>query len=194
MILEGILTTANDDGTPHVAAMGPSIDDACRRSPDRMLLRPFQSTHTFANLKRTGEAVFHVTDDVWLVARAAVGRLEPLPELRPAEAVGGWILADACRWYALRVVRIDDSRERAEIDAEVVNRGRIRDYFGLNRAKHAVVEAAILATRTHLLPAEEIRAELARLVRPVEKTGGPEERAAFAFLEDHVRQAIGEAT
>ena len=47
---------------------------------------------------------------------------------------------------------IDASGERVNIEAEVVHIGRTRDFFGFNRAKHAVVEAAILATRLHLLP------------------------------------------
>ena len=33
----------------------------------------------------------------------------------------------------------------------VVDEGRLRDFFGFNRAKHAVVEAAILATRIAFL-------------------------------------------
>ena len=35
-----------------------------------------------------------------------------------------------------------------------------REFFGFNRAKHAVLEAAILATRVELLPADEILSEL----------------------------------
>jgi hypothetical protein len=50
-----------------------------------------------------------------------------------------------------------------------------------------VLEAAILATRTHLLPAEEIRQELARLQVIVDKTAGPREREAMAFVTEYVR-------
>jgi uncharacterized protein len=66
----------------------------------------------------------------------------------------------------------------------------IRDFYGFNRAKHAVLEAAILATRVHLLAADEIRREFERLRVPVEKTAGPREREAFAFLQDYVSQAV----
>ena len=155
-----------------------------------MILRPFPTAATYANLRRTGQAVFHVTDDVELLARAAVGPVDPLPAMRPAEAVEGRILADACRWYALRVRRLDDLGPRAEIETEVVDWGRIRDFFGFNRAKAAVVEAAILATRVHLLSPDAIRADLARLAVLVEKTGGQSERSAFAFLEAYVRQGL----
>jgi uncharacterized protein len=190
VILEGIVTTLSMDGGVNVAPMGAVIDDGQERTIRRMLLRPYQGTATLANLTRTRQAVFHVTDDVELLARAAVERLEPLPEFLPAEKIEGRILADACRWYALRVLSIDASAARAEVETEVVDCGRLRDYVGLNRAKHAVVEAAILATRVKLLPPTEIREELRRLAIPVEKTGGPAEKRAFAFLLDYVDHAI----
>jgi hypothetical protein len=98
------------------------------------------------------------------------------------------VLRDACRYYEFRVATCDDSGERAEIDAEVVHAGRLRDFFGLNRAKHAVVEAAILATRLGFLPLDEVEAEYRKLLVLVEKTGGPQEREAFAFLEGHLRE------
>ena len=52
-----------------------------------------------------------------------------------------------------------------------------------------VLEAAILATRTHLLPPEQIRDEFARLQVIVDKTAGPRERDAMALLSDYVRRA-----
>ncbi|HEV7225600.1 MAG TPA: DUF447 domain-containing protein [Pirellulales bacterium] len=187
MILEGLITTINEDGSVNVSPMGPIVDPSMRE----LTLRPYQTSTTYRNLKRSGQGVLHVTDDVELLARAAAGRLDPMPELLPARAVAGWILAGACRWYAFEVRSLDDSQERTTISAEVVDSGRIRDFFGFNRAKHAVVEAAILATRTKFLPADEIRGDFARLAVLVEKTGGPAERRAFDFLSDHVAKAVG---
>ena len=83
---------------------------------------------------------------------------------------------------------MDDRDERARFEAEVVHRGHLRDFFGFNRGKHAVLEAAILATRISLLPASEIRAEFARLRILVEKTGGAQENEAFAFLSEYVER------
>src|SRR5882672_3640304 len=94
-LLEGIVTTLNDDGSPHIAPMGPIVDTTFTR----LLLRPFRTSTTYRNLKRTRVGVLHVTDDVDLFARAAVGQLTELPRLLPATAVNGVILTDACRWY-----------------------------------------------------------------------------------------------
>ncbi len=186
MILEGIVTSINANGSVNISPMGPIVDEAMTH----LVLRPYQTSTTFQNLKRTGHGVLHVTDDVELLARAAVGRLERSPKLLRASAVEGYILADACRWYAFVVKSLDDSRERTTIHCEVVDSGRIRDFFGFNRAKHAVVEAAILATRTEFLPADEILSEFVRLATIVQKTAGAQERRAFEFLDQFVRQAL----
>jgi hypothetical protein len=187
MILEGIVTTVAPDGAVNVAPMGPRVDPAMTR----LELRPFRTARTYANLCSHGEGVLHVTDDVLLLARSAVGELDPLPPLFPAKAVRGQVLSGACRYYEFRVVRCDDRAERASFEAEVVHSGRLRDFFGFNRAKHAVLEAAILATRTAILPADEVEAEFRRLAPLVAKTGGDAEREAFAFLEGYVRRVTG---
>jgi hypothetical protein len=125
---------------------------------------------------------------VLLLAKAAIGRLTDEPETFSAEQIEGRVLSQACRWYEFEVVDCDDSEERTRIEARVVHVGRLRDVFGFNRAKHAVLEAAILATRLHFLPRDEVQAEFARLRSPVEKTAGPREREAFALLEGYVAE------
>ena len=188
MILEGIVTTVGADGKINIAPMGPRVTAAMRR----LILRPFPTSQTYRNLQAHGEGVLHVTDDVLLLARAVVGPIEPLPPMFPAAKVVGHVLADACRYYEFRVVRMDESQERVHIEAEVVHSGRLRDFFGFNRGKHAVVEAAILASRVHILPREEIEAEFRKLAVLVDKTGGPQEHEAFAFLRDYVAEAAPE--
>jgi hypothetical protein len=184
LILEGLVTTANDDGTVNLAPMGPSVDSEITR----LVLRPWQTSRTYRNLKVRGEGVFHVVDDVWLLAQAAVGPVEPPPPMLPATEIQGHVLQQACRWYEFRVVALDDRHERTRIETEVVATGRLRDFFGFNRAKHAVVEAAILATRVHLLPPDEIQEQVRRLGPLVEKTGGGQEHRAFALLVDYINR------
>jgi hypothetical protein len=201
MILEGIVTTLCDDGSVNVSPMGPMVDeDAATGELRRFTLRPFRGSTTYRNLAQTGCGVLHVTDDVWLLAQTAVGKPEPMPatktvremaeengELRIEAAILKLpVLTDACRWYAFRVTEVDERGERVSMTAQVVAWGRLRDFFGFNRAKHAVVEAAILATRVDILPREEILAEFSRLRLPVEKTGGATERRAFEFLAKYV--------
>jgi hypothetical protein len=182
LIAEGIVTTVNPDGSANISPMGPRVN----REFTHLLLRPYQTSTTYQNLKRTGEGVFHITDDVLLIAKAAIGHLTPPPPLQPAPSVEGFLLADACRWFAFRVSHLEDSQERTSIGCTVVGSGELRPFFGFNRAKHAVLEGAILATRFGILPAEQITAEFQRLSILIEKTAGEQEREAFELLRDYV--------
>jgi hypothetical protein len=189
VILEGVMTTINADGTVNISPMGPRVDE----SLEKFVFRPYRTSTTYSNLKRTGHGIFHVTDDVELLAQSAVGTPDPLPAMdRFAEAppasdpIEGYVLTGACRWYAMRVRALDDRQERTEIMCDVTAWGRLRDFIGFNRAKHAVVEAAILATRTKFLPADDVLGQFDKLRVMVEKTGGPAEHRAFDFLQRHV--------
>ncbi len=189
MILEGIITTLNPDGSVNISPMGPEAEPAI----EHLVLKPFRSSTTYANMKRTGQGVFHVTDDVELMAQAAVGTPDPLPPTIACDQIEGRILTGACRWYALRVTTLDDNQERTRIETRIVASGRLRDFFGFNRAKHAVLEAAILATRTGLLPAADIFAQLERWRPLVDKTGGDAERRAWAMLEQTIAERCRQA-
>ncbi|MEQ8788025.1 MAG: DUF447 family protein [Pirellulaceae bacterium] len=186
MILEGIVTTQNEDGGVNISPMGPIVDETMTH----LVLRPYRTSTTYQNLKRNGAGILHITDDVELIARAAVGRLEESPPMLELDSEHGHVLADACRWYAFRVRKLHDRNERTTIQCDVVEQGWLRDFFGFNRAKHAVLEAAILATRISLLPAEHVRAEMKRLSVMVEKTAGPQERRAFDFLSQYLEETL----
>jgi hypothetical protein len=134
-----------------------------------------------------------VTDDVELLAQAAVGQPSLVTRLIATPSGDELIIADACRWYAFEIESLDDSTERTSIVARVTDRGVLREFLGFNRAKHAVLEAAILATRLHLLGAQEVLAEFDRLQIAVDKTGAAAEQRAMAFLREHVTGAAEQA-
>jgi hypothetical protein len=179
VIIETIVTSVAPDGTINFAPMGVEWGE------DALVLKPFLETTTFRNVSAGRVAVVNLTDDVLLFARAALS--DPQFPAFPAEAVRGVVLEAACSWREVEVVRLDDTPPRSRIETRVVHRGFRREFLGFNRARHAVLEAAILATRTHLLPAEQIRDELARLQVIVDKTAGPREQEAMAFVTEHVR-------
>lgn len=184
MILEGIVTTTDATGGLHLAALGPEVAEAAVRSGriERLLLKPFATSQTAGHLRARPVGVFHLTDDVLLLARIVAGRLDPPPPTLPATAVAGHVLADACQAFEFIVESCDDSAERLRLEARVVATHAGRPFVGFNRAAHAVVEAAILVTRLHLLGAEEVGRQIAALAPLVEKTGGEREREAFSLL------------
>ena len=135
-----------------------------------------------------GRRVHYVDEghgDVILFVQGAIA--SPQFPWAPATQVRGAVLDAVCSWRELEVEAIDETPPRSRIETRVVHRGFRREFIGFNRARHAVLEAAILATRTHLIPADEIRADYARLQVIVDKTAGPREREAMATLTEYVR-------
>lgn len=187
MILESIVTTINEDGSVNVSPMGPTVHGNLQTFE----LRPFNTSRTFANLKRTQSGVVHITDDVELIAQSAIGKLSPLPDFFPAKKISGQVIANTCRWYEFKVEYIDENNARTSINCKTLHTGRNRDFWGFNRAKHAVIEAAILATRLDFLPPEEIQDQFQRLETIVSKTGSAQEVNAFQLLSVHVGHQPG---
>ena len=181
MIIETIITTTDAAGAVNVAPMGVEWGE------ETIVVKPFLETTTYRNLVATGVAVLNLTDDALLFARAALSN--PDAPVVPAAVVPGVLLDAACSWRELRVESVDATPPRSRIETRVVHRGQRREFLGFNRARHAVLEAAILATRVHLLPAAEIAAEYARLQVIVDKTAGPREFEAMALLTEHIRRA-----
>jgi uncharacterized protein len=179
VIVESIVTTVAADGTINFAPMGVEWGE------DTIVLKPFLDTTTFRNLSHTGVAVVNLTDDVMLFAQGAIS--SPQFPSFPASVVQGAVLEAACSWRELRITTVDPTAPRSRVEAKVVHRGNRREFIGFNRARHAVLEAAILATRTHLLPPEQIRDEFARLQIIVDKTAGPRERQAMDLLTEYVQ-------
>lgn len=180
MIVETLVTTMDAEGGVNLAPMGVEWGE------DVLVLKPFLETATFRNLQAVPAAVVHLSDDVGLFVDAALGT--PAFGWDPAQAVRGAVLRGACAWREVAVETIDATPPRARCTARVVLAGRARDFLGFNRARHAVLEGTILATRLHLLPAGEVAEAFARLAVPVAKTAGPLEQAAWGRLVAYVRR------
>jgi hypothetical protein len=183
MIIETIVTTLDAEGVVNIAPMGVEWTGG----DDPPVLKPFLETATYRNVTATGAAVVNLIDDVRVFARAAISN--PDYPVTPAVAVRGVTLRDACSWVELTVRHIDSTPPRSRIETSIAHRGSRREFIGFNRARHAVLEAAIHATRVHMLARDFLESELARLQVIVDKTAGPAEREAMALLIDYIRSA-----
>ncbi|HXD66886.1 MAG TPA: DUF447 domain-containing protein [Solirubrobacteraceae bacterium] len=183
-LIETVVTTTASDGDVNCAAMG------VRWGEEELVFWPFDTTRTLRNLRRHGEAVVHLTDDVLLFVEAALGH--PRPAVRPASAIHGSVIKDVNAWREVVVTDIapaDGGLPRSRVRARVVAAGTgARQPLGLCRARHAAVEASIVASRLRWLDPEHVSAELRRLQELVDKTAGPRERAAM----DYVRRYVSE--
>lgn len=182
MIIESIVTTVDPDGRVNCAPMGVEWDGD---DATPIVLKPFVETATYRNVVATRAAVMNITDDVRIFARAAISN--PEYPTSPAVAVRGVVLDDCCAWRELEVRQIDSTPPRSRIETATVHRGRRREFIGFNRARHAVLETAIYATRLHMLEAAFVESEVARLQVIIDKTAGPREHEAMALLTTFIR-------
>ncbi len=182
MILETIVTTVSSQGLINCAPMGVEW------AADAIVLKPFLETATYRNIVESGVAVVNLVDDVRVFANAAISN--PQYPTVPATVVSGVVLADCCSWRELEARHIDSTPPRARIVTDVVHRGTRREFIGFNRARGAVLEVAIHATRLHILSRSFVEQELARLQIIVDKTAGPDEFEAMATLTDFIRARL----
>ena len=199
MVIEGVLTTENADGSMHVAPIGPHVN----ADLSHWTLKPFQSSTTFSNLRASSRAVFHVVDDPLLLAAAVLGLCNTRDKLADFEDIlgvdeihqlasaqfkeeVGWVLDLSCRSFALAVVTWDVSNPRAVAVCSLIQREENHPFWGWNRAKHSILELAILASRVEMLERAVIDEELSRHQMIIEKTAGTREFMAWELLKKHL--------
>lgn len=178
MIRETIVTTQDPSGRVHIAPLG-LIEEG-----EGLVIAPFRPSTTLDNLKANPHAVANYTDDVLVFAGCLSGRRDW--PVRPATVVPGAVLDQALAHAELEVVRVTEDATRPRFLCRVVHEETHAPFRGLNRARAAVIEAAILVSRLHMLPAEKIERELAYLRIAVDKTAGPRERQAWDWLMERI--------
>jgi hypothetical protein len=183
-IFETVVTTVSAAGVPHVAPMGvryvpaPPGDGAPRG--DDVVLMPFKPSATLDNIVATGHAVLNVLTDVRVLAGCVTGRKQ-WPVL-PAERIPGVRLASALSHLELRLADQRDDAQRPVLRLARVHEVMHAPFIGFNRAQAAVLEAAVLVSRLHMLPAQKVDDEMAYLQIAIDKTAGPAEREAWSWL------------
>ena len=139
----------------------------------------------------TPYAVANFTDDVLIFAGCLTGNKEW--PTHPSTHVPGAVLEGALAHAELAVDHVQEDEQRPRFHCRVVHEASHAPFKGFNRAQAAVIEAAILASRLHMLPREKVERELGYLQIAVEKTAGPREHEAWRLLvekiEDHYKHA-----
>jgi hypothetical protein len=182
LIREAIVTTVNAHGEPHLAPLGLIAEG------EEWILAPFHPSTTLDNLREAPFAVANFTDDVRVFAGCLTGRRDW--PLTPAAIVAAPRLATSLSHLELVVFDVREHPLRPRFVCRVAHRASHAPFEGFNRAQAAVIEAAVLVSRLHLLPRAEIEADLTRLEIIVEKTAGPAEAEAWSWLKARARQVF----
>ncbi|HSS47050.1 MAG TPA: DUF447 domain-containing protein [Burkholderiales bacterium] len=178
MIFETIITTQASDGRIHIAPMGIREDNGL------IVLAPFRPSTTLDNVLGNSHAAVNYCDDVRIFAGCLTGRRD-WPTV-PADKVPCVRLESALTHCELKLERIEEDELRPRLLCQVVHRVSHSPFRGFNRAQAAVLEAAILVSRLHLLPREKIDAEVKYLAIAIDKTAGPREREAWSWLMEKI--------
>jgi hypothetical protein len=185
MIRECIVTTLNAEGRVHIAPLGLIVEEG------GFIIAPFKPSATLDNLRGHPYAVANFTDDVLVFAGCLTGNRDW--PTREASRVPGRILDGSLAHVELKVESVEEDEQRPRFHCKVVFEASHAPFQGFNRAQAAVIEAAILASRLHILPREKIERELGLLQTAVEKTAGPREHEAWRLLvekiEEHFKHA-----
>ena len=182
VIFETVISTVAADGRPHVAPMGVRY----RRSEtgNDVILMPFKPSTTLANIGAGGHAVLNIVTDTRVFAGSVTGR-RAWP-MQPAERIPGVRLACALSHVELRLAELQDDPQRPVLRMARVFEASHAPYLGFNRAQAAVIEAAVLVSRLHMLPAAKVDTEMSSLQIAIDKTAGPEEHEAWGWLTDAI--------
>lgn len=181
MIRELIVTTVSAAGRPHVAPFG-----LIAAPDDEWVIAPFHPSTTLDNLREVPFLVANYTDDVRIFAGCLTGRRNwpcvPSTKIAPPR------LEAALAHAEMSVVHVQDDAQRPRIRCRIVHRETHRPFEGMNRAKAAVLEGAILVSRLGMLPRDKVQAEIAYLEIAIGKTAGEAEREAWSWLMDAVTE------
>ena len=171
LIRECIVTTLNAQGDAHIAPLG-LIEDG-----EQWIVAPFRPSATLDNLATTPKATASFIDDVRIFAGCVTGNKN-----WPLADIPGWPaprLANSLAHAELEVTRVEEDATRPRFFCRIRRIETHRPFLGMNRARAAVLEAAILATRLKMLSREKIDSEIAYLKIAIDKTAGAAEREAW---------------
>ena len=174
MIRETIVTSVSAAGRVHIAPLGVIA------AGEGWIIAPFRPSTTLDNLVASPFAVLNHVDDVRIFAGCLTGRRD-WPLVNDAGAVAR--LAACVAHEELAVERVSEDEQRPRFHCRVTRRVTHGAFAGHNRAKSAVIEACILASRLHMLARDKVLAEMAYLQIAISKTAGPAEEEAWGWVK-----------
>jgi uncharacterized protein len=149
-----------------------------------IVISPFRPSTTLDHILREKSAVVNYTDDVRVFAGCLTGRWT-WPTV-PADKLRCNRLAGALAHSEVALERIEEDALRPKLYCRELTRATHAPFRGFNRAQCAVIEAAILVSRLHMLPREKIDSEIEYLAIAIGKTAGPRELEAWDWLQEHI--------
>jgi len=159
IIYEGILTTLNEEGKPHMASMGFSFNNEYD-----MIIRPFKDTRSYSYLKERKLAVMNIANDIEMFFKATYGKSSD-DEFLPSSKLKIPRLKNVNLYIEGKVKEIKEDEVRANFIMEPVYVYTKKTYERpFTRVEFAVIESLIHSTRVKVFMEMKLYDEVERLV------------------------------
>lgn len=178
MIYETIISTMSKDNIVKVSPFG------IKKKDNLVLISPYLPSKTHKNLLRTKYASVSYTDNANIFVDCLTQKKKF--EMEKCDFIEGFFLSDSLRHEEVKVVNYIKNEERPTFECEILHSKNHRAFIGINRARNALIEACILATRVNLLPKSKIISELNYLENAIKKTSGKFEKKSWRELVEYI--------
>ncbi len=180
-VRETIVTTKNIDDTIKVSPLGIYIEN------NILKIRPFKPSISLENILRNGSGVINYIDDVRIFASCIVKKNIKINFLK-TKHIDCSSIKGAISHTEFIVEHIEHDNLRPTITCKPVNEEIHKMYYGMNRAKSAVLELCILASRLGIIEDKKIQNEIKYLQIAINKTAGDNELEAWTWLINYINK------
>jgi hypothetical protein len=185
MILETIVSTINQKRKVNFAPFG------IKKKSKNIIISPYIPSITLQNLRYNNCAVINYVDDASFYVNCILGKKNF--KKKKTQIIDGFFLVNSLSYDEVVVKKIIEDSVRPSFICEVVKSVLKKKYDGHNRAKAAIIEACILASRVKLLKKKKILDELNYLSIGVEKTAGNLEKKSWEKIKNFILDKINES-
>ena len=179
-VRETLVTTKNADESIKVSPLGVYIDDKILK------LKPFKPSKSLENILRNESGVINYVDDVRIFASCITNR-EIQINFKKVSKIDCSRIEKAISHTEFIVKDIKDDNQRPTIICEPINEETHKMFYGFNRAKSAIIELCILASRLGIIEDSKIKKEISYLKIAIEKTAGENELEAWNWLIEYIK-------
>ena len=179
-VRETLVTTKNIDESIKVSPLGVYIDDKI------LELKPFKPSKSLENILRNESGVINYVDDVRIFASCITNKGIQI-NFKKVSKIDCSRIEKAISHTEFIVKDIKDDNQRPTIICEPINEETHKMFYGFNRAKSAIIELCILASRLGIIEDSKIKREISYLKIAIEKTAGENELEAWNWLIEYIK-------
>ena len=185
MILETIISTISEKKILNISPFG------IKKIEEYLLISPYLPSTTHNNLLSNKCASISYTDNANIFVECILKKTEKL-KITKCSFIDSFFLSDSLKHEEVKVVKYLKDEVRPTFKCKIIHSEKHGSFISINRARNAIIEACILATRTKFLPKKKILNELDYLENALYKTSGKEEEISWRnlriFIEKNIRK------